>query len=534
MKKVILLFLMLNTVAQSQTLKDAIRLNDNEQYETATEVYRKLIAKEPANGSLYYALGQNLLDAGLHDSALAIFKLGSQAEPGNLISLIGKAKVKLSLGLMSEAKPLIDQALQKSAGKNALMLLAAGEAYSLYKAKDLLSAQVYLDNAVKIDPKNPDIYNALGDVYSELNNGTMAITNYNKALSLDKNNTKAILHRGQLYKRSTNYEAAAIEFEKALAIDSNFATAYRELGEVFYLQRKLDKAKVNYRKYLELSKNNNVARLKYALFLFYSKSYPEAMTELNQIVPVDSNNIGLIRLSAYIHYETNDSVKSMQLINRLWSITSDTTKRINLDYEYYGKILVKSGNDSLGGLYIWQAYQMDPTKTEILTELGNIYMKNKRNAEAAKVFEEKISIGKNVTTADFFNLGKAYYFSLENGKADTAFSRVTDLQPSYAYGHLWRGRVNSQLDPDGKLGLSKPYFEKYIEVVLADSVNAAKYRKSDMVEAYGNIALVYYQQKNYDEASLYCRKVFELEPENENAKTIMANIKLIKEGKTKQ
>ena len=531
MKKAILLFLVLNTAAYSQTLKDAQRLNDNEQYETATEVYRKLIAKEPANGNLYYRLGETLLNAGMQDSSLAIFQLGFKAEPSNFINLIGMAKVKLSLGLMAEAKPLIDQALQKSAGKNALILMAAGEAYSQYKAKDLLSAQVYLDNAIKLDPKNPDIYNALGDVYLELNNGTMAITNYNKALSLDKSYTKALLHRGQLYKRATNYEGAATEFEQALAIDSNFATAYRELGEVFYLQKKLDKAKINYKKYLELSKSNNGARLRYASFLFHSKNYPEAMSELNQILPVDSNNIGLIRLSAYINHETNDSIKAKQLIDRLWFITSDTTKRINLDYEYYGKILVKSGNDSLGGLYIWQAYQMDPSKTDMLTELGNIYMKNKRNIEAAKVFEEKISMGKNVTTVDYINLGKSYYFSKENGKADTAFTKVTELQPNYAYGHFWKGRVNSQLDSDGKLGLAKQHFEKFIEIATVDSVSIAKYKKSDLVEAYGNIALVYYQQKNYEQATIYCKKVFELDPENENAKTIMANIKIIKEVK---
>ena len=353
-------------------------------------------------------------------------------------------------------------------------------------------------------------------------------------MSIDKNYTKAFLHRGQLYKRSTNYEGAAAEFQSALAIDVNFAPAYRELGEVYYLQRKLDKAKENYKKYLELSKNNNAARLRYASFLFYSKNYPEALSELNQIKPVDSNSISIMRLSAYLYCETNDTSKAILSINKLWEITQDTTKRITLDYEYYGKILVKTGNDSLGGLYIWQAYQMDPSKTDVLSDLGSMYMKNKRNVEAAKVFEEKIRTGKNVTTADYFNLGKAYYFSKENLKADSAFVKVTELQPNYAYGYFWRGRVNSQLDPDGKLGLAKPHFEKFIEAASADSANISKYKKADLIEADGNIALAYYQQKDYEQATAFCKKVFELDPENSNAKTIMANIKIIREGKNKQ
>ena len=533
MKKFLLFLIVLSNVSIAQTIQDARRLNDNEQFDAATEIFKKLIIKEPANGNLYYALGGNYLDAGLQDSALIMFNQGSKVDPANVINMIGTAKVKLSQGLMNEAKPIIDIALQKSANKNPLLLLAAGEAYSQYKIKDLMSAQAYIDNAIKISPKDPDLYNALGDVYSELNNGTNAVTNYNKALSIDKNYVKALLHRGQLYKRSTNYDGAIVEFQNALAIDVNFAPANRELGEVYYLQRKLEKAKENYRKYLELSKNNNSARLRYASFLFFSKNYQESSVELSQINPFDSNNIGLIRLSAYINYEMGDSVKAKQLIDNLWQLTSDTLKRINLDYEYYGKILIKTGNDSLGGLYIWQSYQLDPSKTEILSELAGMYVKNKRNAEAAIVYEEKIKNGKNVTTLDYFYLGKCYYYMKENSKADSAFSKVIEIQPNYAYGYFWRGRVNAQIDSVGKQGLAKPFFEKFIEVAIADSVNASKYKKSDLVEANGNVALAYYQQKNYDAATAFCKKVLEFDAENANAKTILSNIKLIKEGKNK-
>ena len=111
--------------------------------------------------------------------------------------------------------------------------------------------------------------------------------------------------------------------------------------------------------------------------------------------------------------------------------------------------------------------------------------------------------------------------------------KVTELQPNYAYGYWWRGRANSQLDSDGKIGLAKPFYEKFIEFASADTVSFAKIKKTDLVEAYGNIALVYYQQKNYEQAAIYCKKVFELDPENQNAKTIMANIKIIREGKNK-
>jgi tetratricopeptide (TPR) repeat protein len=532
MKKLVFALILLQSSVFAQTLNDALRLNDNEQYESASALYKQLITKEPGNGNIYYAFGENLLDAGDPDAALSMFNSGLQAEPSNLINKIGLAKVLLSKGMLNEAKVDIDKVIADTKSKNAIILMEAGEAYTQFKSKDLISAQTYLETAVKLNSKNPDIYNALGDVYSELNNGTLAATNYNKALDIDKGYTKALLHKGQLYKRSTNYEGAAVEFQNALAIDKNFAPAYRELGEVYYLQRKLEKAKENYKKYLELSKNNNSARLRYASFLFYSKNFAESHTELNQINPIDSFNIGLIRLSAYINYEMNDTAKSLIYINKLWNMTAnDTSKRINRDYEYYGKILTRSGDDSLGGAYMWQAYYLDPSKTEMLNEIAQVYSKAKKHTEAAKAYEEKIKQGKNVTTTDYFNLGKSYYYSNDTIKADSAFSKVTETQPSYPYGHFWRGRTNLRMDPNGIAGLANPHFEKFIELVAADTTTLTKVRKNELVEAYGNIALSYYNQKSFEKASEYCKKVIDIDPENLNAKKILTNIRIIKDSK---
>ncbi|MEP7265420.1 MAG: tetratricopeptide repeat protein [Bacteroidota bacterium] len=533
MKKILFVLIFIQSSVFAQTLKDAMRLNDNEQYDAATAMYKQLITKEPGNGNIYYAFGENLLDAGDPDAAESMFNSGFTAEPGNAINSVGLAKVMLYKGDMLHAKAEIDKVIGASKSKNAILLMEAGEAYTQFKVKDLTSAQTYLETAVKIDSKNPDIYNALGDVYSELNNGTLAATNYNKALDIDKNYTKALLHKGQLYKRSTNYEGAAVEFQNALAIDQNFATAYRELGEVFYLQNKLEKAKENYKKYLDLSKNNNVARLKYASFLFYSKNCPEGLNELN-LIPYDSTNLGIVRLTGYFNYDCGDSIKSLNAITRLFNMTApDTGKRINLDYLYYGKILLRNGNDSLGSIYMWKSYYLDPSKTDLLREMAQMYTKAKQNCDAAKCYQELVNQGKNVTVTDYFNLGKSYYYCNDSIKADSAFAKVTELQPAYAYGHFWRARTNLRMDPNAMLGLANPHFEKFIELTLADTAATAKNRK-DLVEAYGNIALSYYNQKNYEKASDYCKKVLEIDPENVNAKKILNNIKLIREAANKK
>ena len=330
------LILGITFTSQAQTLKEAIRLNENEQQEAASGLYQQLILKEPANGTNYYYYGENLIDEEKLDSAKIIFQSGKQKDPINPLNTIGLAELMLIQGDLNAAKTQINAALLMNTNKSAIVLMEAAEAYTRYKTKDLATAQVLLDQAVKLEPKNPEIYNLMGDVYSEQNNGSLAAANYNKSLELDKNQVKALFHKGQLYRRATNYDGAMDEFQNAIKIDPNFAPAYREMGEISFKQRKFEQAKENYKKYLELSKNNNNARLRYAYFLYESTNYREASDELNLINKVDSSNLVMMRIMSYINYEAGKNDSALHTIAKVFEITNqDTSRRMARDYIYY-------------------------------------------------------------------------------------------------------------------------------------------------------------------------------------------------------
>ncbi|CAN5415271.1 tetratricopeptide repeat protein [soil metagenome] len=512
--------------SKAQTLKEAIRLNENEQQEAASVMYQLLISKDPANGTNFYYYGENLIDASNTDSAKIIFDKGLSVDPTNPLNIIGQAELKLQLGLLSEAKPMIDKAIQMGGGKNARVLMEAAEAYIRYKkAQDLMSAEVYLDQALKLEPKNPEIYNLMGDLYSELNNGSVAAAKYNKALELDKTQVKALLHKGQLYKRSTNYEGAAAEFENALKIDPNFAPAYRELGEVSFMMKKIETAKGYYRQYLDLSKNNNSARLRYTYFLFTTENFKDGLVEFNNISTIDSANLGMMRLGAYLNYENSDTTNAFAFINRVFANTaSDTTKRITLDYAYYGKILAKAGQDSLGAMYIMRAIQLDSTKTDYYTDLGNLYSKAKKYPEAAMAYEKRIASGQKIVTADYYKLGLAYYQGKMYPQADSAFIKVTEIQETWPNGYLYRARTNSAMDPDTKQGLGKPFYEKYIELITADSVAFVKYKR-ELAESNRYLGYYYLVQKDCPQSIIYFKRTLEFDPDNVSAQEILESIK---------
>ena len=56
MKKRILIAVLMTIgfSVEAQTLKDAIRLNENEQHDEASSVYQALITSEPTKGDYYY------------------------------------------------------------------------------------------------------------------------------------------------------------------------------------------------------------------------------------------------------------------------------------------------------------------------------------------------------------------------------------------------------------------------------------------------------------------------------------------------
>lgn len=519
--------------ASAQTLKDAIRLKENEQHDDASSAYKQLIALEPTKGDYYYYWGNNLLDADKADSAAMIFSEGLKKEPGNLLLQIGTAELKLAIGNLAEGKSAIEAAVKSAGPKNATIMVVAAEALiRRKKAQDLMLARVYLDAALKLDAKNPLVYNLIGDIYSEENNGSEAAKYYNQALEKEGKYIKSVFHKGQLYKRSMSYEIAIAEFNKTLSIDPNFAPAYRELGECYYKLRKPEQAKENYKRYLELSKNNNNARLRYASFLFQSGEYNDAGFELSLITKVDSANIGMMRMMAYVNHEMGKNDTALKTIAKVFEMTADdTTKRIGKDYSYYGKILAKGGNSEMGTAYIQTALTIDPKQGELYDDLADMYNKQKKYDLSALTYEAKINNSAKSAITDYFNMGRALYNAKNYFKADTAFIKVNELSPSWPSGYFWRGRTNSQIDQNAKESLAKSHYLKFIELAIADTANLSK-QKNNLMEAYRYLALIaYYNSKDCKLSIDYWNKIIDIDSSNKEAKEFVKTIGASKDCK---
>lgn len=513
--------LLLNfTGIQAQDIKSAKKLTENEQFETAARQFRQILSAQPSSGEAYYFFGENYFKSGDQDSAYFMYKTGVEKTPNLPLNHIGLARVELNRKNKASADGHLATATKLMDPKSATVRIEMAEALIKSEIKDLDRAMILLNEAAKLEPKNPEIFIQMGDIFAEKNDGNAAIAQYNKAKELDKASVKAILRQGQLYGRAKNYTEALLKYQEAAKIDSSFAPAYREQGEIYYMAKKYEAAKQKYRRYLDLSGNLTSARIRYASFLFLNKNYEEAISEFSQIEKLDTSKNYINRLMAYSLYEKGDFAGGMKYMNRFFSRSEpEKTPVLASDYEYRGKLHAKTGKDSLAVEDLKTSLSLDSTKVELFSDLASCSSRLKRHAEAIRYYQKKVSI-KQATTNDWFAMGRAYYQLKDFSNADTCFKKVTELQPNLPLGYLWRAKSSTQMDPESTTWLAKPHYEAFISKVT-DPAKSTK----DLVEAHSYLGYHYYKIKDKEKAKESWLKVSELDPGNEKAKKVLEELK---------
>src|ERR1035437_5614250 len=551
MKKLIILFFAFHSSfvirhsSFAQSLQDAIKFTDSEQFEKASDAYVSLIQREPTNGDNYFFYGENyfkqeIIDSSFKaidlDSARIMYEKGMRKNPGNPINYIGKGKVLWYEGKPADAKKQFYDAVQIispanktatcTAHQKALVYMKMAECYTKAKNKDLPEAIILLNKALKEEPNNPEIYILIGDATLEQNPGdaSQAIGQYKKAYDLDKKSCKALLRIGQLYNRARNLPEAVRNYDAAIAVDPNFAPAYREKAEVYYRGKQYDPAITNYKKYLDLNSGSLSAKVRYASFLFLSKKYTEAIAAIQEIQKQNTSVIFLYRLLAYSYSEIRNCTDGLTAIDQFF-LKATPKKILASDYEYNGKLLSKCGKDSLAIEKLKMAVKQDTSKTELNGDLGKALVKMKKYPEAIDAFNKKIKGGKGVDANDYYSLGLADYYSKQCGKADTAFMQIIVLRPDILTGYLYRAKANTCLDPDSKKGLAKPFYEDFLTKMKSAELDK---NKNGAIEAYEYLGYYSMLQKDYAKAKCMYLKLKELDPNNAKAKKALAEPNVVK------
>jgi len=522
----------ISVIAHSQTLQDAIKLTNNEEFEKADKAFNTLQIAQPTVGNIYFYRGENSYNWGKTDSAQNTYQKGINVNALEPLNYIGLGKVQMANGDSKSAMDNFYKAKTISKGKDPVVLDKIAEAYIILAGKDqtsdlLKQAVDLLGQAIKLDPTNANYHLDLGDAYLAQNpsDGSKSIEEYNTAQSLDPKSVNAMLHMGRLWKNAMDYKASYDYFTKAIKLDSTYAPAHRELAELLYSEGRYDEAIAEYTKYLQLN-NSLSARSRYGIFLFLAKKYDDAITQLQNVLSKDSSNIILYRLLGYSEYEKKDYKNGLVNMNKFFAKSKGSkVKLLGSDYTYLGKLLSKNGQDSLAIVNLNQAVSVINNESsqdviDIYQLIGQLYYKDENYAMAAVYYKKRVVARKEAADAnDYYFLGLALYNSKQYQAADSSFGKITTINPNLPIGYQWRARANSQLD--STQALSKPYYEQYIQKVGNDTIK----NKDGLIEAYSQLGYYYVLQKDKVNASASYRKILNLDPDNVNAKAYFESLK---------
>ena len=528
MKKIgfVVSFILMGNILFAQSIEEGKQLLNYERYESAQDVFKKLMAADPKSDEAIYWMGQTYLqntDIVDTTSAKDLYQKALQANPNSPLLMVGMGQVELQEGKTADARKRFETAIDVVKKRNRdEILTAVGRANVMTKGGDILYGIDKLKEAAEKDKKNPDILNLIGYGYWRLNDGTNATIYYQQALGLDPHDARASFMIGRIYE-TQGYGQELIYmryYNDAISQDPKFAPVYYWLY-TYYYQRDVNKAAEYLNKYIAVADQDSKNCYAQASLMYVSKKYPETISQADACITSAGEKAfpNLYGLKAYAYDKMGDSLNARKSFEQFFAkVNPDNIGPT--DYATYGKVLLKfPGSEALAVENIDKAIAMDTVpekKYQYVKDIAQSYIDAGKYAEAGKWFGKILSMDPNYGKTDLFYAGYNDYRGGNYLAADSVFKLYQEKYPSDVYGWYLGARAKEGIDTSGELGLAKPLYLKVIEI--ADTTQDKASVKDKLVPALRYMLAYSYNVKHQvDSAIYYNDKILEIEPTDATA-----------------
>lgn len=543
--KMTLGLILVGSAVFAQSLTDARKAIDAEQYQKGKAILNSLTSSQPTNAENFFYLGNLYLTTSpiyirpdYIDSAKTAFDKGIAADNEYALNYVGLGAVELAK--KGSPKANFDKALSLTKKKDHLTDLYIGRAYVNAPTPMISEGLVHLEKAKSLDDKDAQLYLVLGDAYRTLQKNSEAFSAYRNAFELDKTFLRSKVELGKINKMSKAFPEANEEFKSVIALDPNYGPAYRELAETYYLwawdskkeySDRMQQALQYYEKYMDLTDRSLDSRLRHADFLFLAKDFKSLEREANEMAKLDKVNPRVLRYLAYSAFENGNYASTAQALKEFIAKV-EPTRIISQDYLYLGRAQMQDTTMlSEGMANIMKAVELDSTNAVVMSEIGQNLYKAKKYIDAAQAYEIAIKNPER-SLLDYYYLGMSYYFTYGDQKAnnmnppkdllvkaDSAFSYLVQRSPTTQAGWQYRGRINRLLDDENdSQGLAVPFYERYVNLVTVEKPELAAKSSVGLIEAYNYLGSVAARKDGDNvKAKEYFDKVLTLDPANVTA-----------------
>ncbi len=529
-----LMVILLSAVASpvfAQTLDDGIKDLYYEKYQTAKSDLQKVIAATPNNDAAYYYLGLADQALGDNDAARADFAKGLRVNPNSALNIVGTGRMDIVNGQYDSAKIQFQQAMNVSEDRDFDVGRAILEASATSPKADNMYALDQM-KSIKDNKKNRKKdysaadYDAMGDAYlATPNGGGNAANQYLNAINADSKYAEAYNKLGLLYQSAHVDSLALPNWQTAISSDPNYVPAYYNLFW-YYRFRNLDQAQQYLDKYTALTDDKVDAQAYQVDILFSKKEYQQAIDKANQIMPSlnKQTQTRLYKLMAVSENAMGDSLDAQKNMDTYFQRQDPSKLSIPFDYITYSEILSKLKEDSLANLYVQKAVNSD-TSSDLgyLRSLAD-QLRKEENFQGAALYYKKIitMAGPQASIYDYFWYGLSDMYA---GKLDSAIAVFQTMAQKYpeakdqqvAYYYL---AISQAQEDTGYTGTAVPAYTKYISLISPTDSS----KTGQLTKAYFYIATVDMKKGDNDGASTYADKLIGIDPHNALAQNIYANL----------
>ncbi len=507
-----------------------------EHWDDAIKIYTEKTQGNPADQDAWMTLGNAYMAKGDLEKAKEATEAAYKANSNNAMALVANGRTALISNDASTADAQFKKAA-KSGRKDIDALRAIGESYLYYtspgaKRPNYTRAEELLKEALATNAKDFKTIMALGYCYKEMPNGGFAATQYEYAATLEKNNPLPKLMLAKTYQAAKLPERSLAYLDQAIATDPAYTPAYRMKAEGFYYERRFEKARATYADMMANCKDYTIEdQMFYANTLYLTKGYEECIKQVEQIIVKDNSKAYLKRLLGYSYYETESYDKGLGIMRDYFNSKPENV--LASDYLYMGRLIVKTGGDTLAAIQEWnQAVQKDSSTWPIYKEMGEMLYTMRDYCGAASAYVKYLDSVPTPEATDYYRLGLCQFYCKDDLEryqhAAATFTKLTDMAPTAAIGWEWRAKSEVKLEPDiqtdttliPQFGVARNSYEKFVEIASAD---VAKNRDK-LIPAYEYLLYYHFVRGCATPFNQVLGKLLELDPNDETGNGLKTQV----------
>lgn len=360
---------------------------------------------------------------------------------------------------------------------------------------ETITARMYLEKAVSLDPSLVEAHALLASIYSGQRDLAAAAEAYGKVIALDPGRVSAHHSLGSLYIRMQRFGDAVAALQKAVALDPGRADAFLDLGTAFEESRDYARAAEAYEKYVALKPENPwTGHLRLGLCRLELNQPEAAVAALSEALKLQPNDVKTNFSLADAYTRVKNLDKAEAIYKTLVGLNPEGATT------YYGKIIQmydEAGQYDKAIAAARKIIEINPKNELAVFNLGIMFLKLQRTDEAVQAFRDALALKPDYASAQY-NIGYSYSLAKRWKESVDGFQTYTELAPDDPLGYLNVG-----------VGLM---MVKSFEAALKPLRKCIELNPDNAVALY-NLAIVYLNLKDNFSAREVYKTLLDLNPE---------------------